>query len=702
MATISTKIRDSSWVRQTFLIPTKGDKALVDDVDKRNAFFTSAKFKFANTALGGTLAINPPPQYTPNADRRVPTLGMLRNKNDEPAKVDNSGTLGRYYSEAVDDNSRVISLRFGQPQFNSLSSFFTGFYNYNAGLLARTGRAGGAFYIIGRAAGYVVPIIVWPLFVLNLGADMIRFFLNKPRSRYYYSKPAMPLYWNAVSSLVNQMAVYKGIVPRVLKKDDRNSNDPTNVLDSRYPFTEEQVKKMSGMMGDVIMENGQINVYAMATRYQRLARNMYKKMQKLYEESGGQTDLHSIMQDIYNNNIANTTGTSITGDSSKNLVEGTKENPTLTNYLDKWFKYAQSQPRQTETPKTGTQSGNTGTAQNTSTTGQSTNTSVSADTESAPSKDSDVAGFWDFVNAELDDGSNFVTFRVDNDSTASESFSNQTGDSEIAGKINSMSGQSRETRFNFAGGNLGDGVIASSIEAVGGAIKDFLGGVADSLMISGIAALGGSAFVDIPKHWTGSSANLPRMSYSFSLVSPYGNKLSQLMFMYVPLCMILAGSLPLSTGKQSYTSPFLVEVYDRGRAQTRLGIIDSLSITRGTTHLGFNNSGQAMGIDVSFTIQDLSSVLHMPLIQGFQSTFGVAGSGAGLFDDDTVFSDYMAILGSLTVNEQTYAIERLRLRLTSVMANINTWASTAHFANWVTDLAPFQLASAFYSGRVNR
>ena len=104
-----------------------------------------------------------------------------------------------------------------------------------------------------------------------------------------------------------------------------------------------------------------------------------------------------------------------------------------------------------------------------------------------------------------------------------------------------------------------------------------------------------------------------------------------------------------------------------------------------------------MGIDISFSVQDLSSVMHMPLIQGF-----LPGSGNGLFDDDTVFTDYMAILGSLTVNEQTYPIEKFRLRLTRNMANIRTWFSSAHFANWVTDLAPMQLISAFYPGRVNR
>lgn len=668
MATLSSKIRDSSWLRQVFLVPTKGNSPLLDKVEQRNAAFSSARFKFANTSLGGSLAINPPPQYTPNADRRVPGVHQLRDVNNEPAEKENGGTLGRYYSEAIDDNSRIISLRMGVPEFNSLSSFFTGFYNYNAGLLARTGRSTGFFYSLGRAAGFVVSLVVWPLMIINLGSDLVKFFLNKPRSKYYYLKPTMPLYWNAVTSLVNQIAVNKGVIPRAMEADTRN------LLDGRFPFTENDLLHMSKMMGDIIMENGQINVYAMATRYQRAARKMYDYMQNKYLENPGYTDTYTIMEDLYEHRV--------------DLYW--RENPSLTQYLAKWFNSTVGSPKKTEAPVNG--------ASTTSAPGGANdNPTVSADTEGPITEKSDVDGLLEFLGAELDDGAQFISFRVDNDGGVSESFSSQTGESELAMKINQQSGQSRETVFNLAGGNISDGVIGKIAGGVASAMKDFVGGIADGLNVSGIAALGGAAFVDIPKHWTSSSANLPRMNYTFTLACPYGNKMSQLMFMYVPLCMIIAAALPISTGKQSYTSPFLVQLFDRGRAQTRLGIIDSLSITRGTTHLGFNNAGAAMGIDVSFSVQDLSSVMHMPIAQGW-----LPGSGQGLFDDDTVFSDYMAILGSLTLNEQTYPTDKFRLRLTNNMANIRTWFSSAHFANWVTDLAPMQLLSAFYPGRVNR
>ena len=108
-----------------------------------------------------------------------------------------------------------------------------------------------------------------------------------------------------------------------------------------------------------------------------------------------------------------------------------------------------------------------------------------------------------------------------------------------------------------------------------------------------------------------------------------------------------------------------------------------------------------MGIDVSFSVQDLSSVMHMPLQAG-SSALSVINPFGNLFDDDNAFTDYMAVLGSLTLNEQTYPIEKAKLRFTRNMANIRTWFSSAHFAQWATDLAPVQLIGALYPGRVNR
>lgn len=657
------ELRSGDWVNRSFLV---GQESM-DQIDKRNRFFTTASFKYVDTSLGGNVCINPPPQFTDNADLVVP--GIFDRQRAQGSAVNKvtgrSGGLGRYYSEAIDDNSRIISMRFGVPQFNSMTTFFTGFYNSSSGTLARTGRAPSAFFRIGQAAGFIVPLLYFPFFLVNLVGNAIEWLKGVPSSKYYYLKPTMPLYWNAVTAIVNTISVNKNIVPRFLDSDTRNR------LGDRYAFSEADIQRFHDLLPDVAMERGGINVYAMATRGQRLARKMYKRMENEYKKKNY-------------NEAANDLNALYTG--AVELDREKASDPNYQAYLEKWWSSKTSAPG-TPSPELDAQ-------------GNAVEGSSSAEAPETINRETDAAdeGFKSFLEAELDDGSSFVSFRVDADGSANESFRNSVREPAIASKLNGMAGDGRSTSFSFAGGNLGGGVVGDMIGGVLGAVKDTLAGVADGLQMSGLAALTGSAFVDIPKHWENSTASLPTMNYTLSLVSPYGNKMSQLTNLYVPLAMLLAGVLPLSTGKQSYTSPFILELYDRGRAQTRLGIIESMSITRGTTNLAFNNEGEPMGIDVSFSVLDLSSVMHMPIVQGFS----LSSPLGNMFDDDNTFTDYMATLGSLTLNEQIYTSEKFKLAVTRLGRSASTWFSKAHAANYIGDLAPMRLVSIFYGGIVNR
>jgi hypothetical protein len=234
------------------------------------------------------------------------------------------------------------------------------------------------------------------------------------------------------------------------------------------------------------------------------------------------------------------------------------------------------------------------------------------------------------------------------------------------------------------------------------------------------------------------------MNYTINLVSPYGNRISQLLNLYTPLAMLLAMSLPIATGKQSYTSPFLCEIYDRGRCQSRLAMVDSLSVTRGTGNTGFNRQGHALGIEVNISFMDMSTVLAMPISQGFSNsaagtgaelgavTGGVIGAGGGpltaiggaalgagiggaigagadainnaaqtigsIFDDDNTFTDYMAVLSGMGLTDQIYSMNKFKLNLTRAMTTWKTWYSTAHFASMAGDTLPGNLVSAVFRG----
>ena len=456
-----------------------------------------------------------------------------------------------------------------------------------------------------------------------------------------------------------------------------------------------------------------IDVYAMANRAQRLARKKYKLLQEKLNVDNNY-NLYKSIHDTMNTTVAD------------------DKRPDYVEHMKKWFNQKSTIPTATDN-KAPTANSNTSTLQQASgaAAGNSNAPPISGDSlerlndEGYGKQD----GFWDFFRAELDDGSAFATFRVNSTGSVSESFSNSVTESELAQKINGMSSSSRETRFSFADGNLNDGVFGKAFGAIVGAAADVASGVAAGLGISGLAALAGSAFVDIPKHWQSSQASLPRSSYTINLVSPYGNQISQLLNIDIPLAMLLAAALPMATGKQSYTSPFILELYDQGRCQTRLGMIDSLSITRGTGNLGFNNDGHAMAVDVSFSIIDMSSVLTMPISQGFSilgmaagaaagsifETFGGAKNGwgsniataiaagapgsTGLFDDDTVFTDYMNVLAGMNLQDQIYPWRKFKLNETRAMASWDSFTSSSKWAGMAGDTMVGRLMSAVYKGR---
>lgn len=668
-------LKDASWLRQSFLVSQDN----LESIDQVNRTFSTAQFKFTDTTLGGNYAINPVPQFCRHADPKV------------QGKFSGSKGMGLYYSENIDDNAQIIHMRFGVPAFNSLRTFFTQFYDSQAGQIARSGRVNKAFYLVGRAIGLVVQVAFWPLLAgAYIAGKLLRFGLSKPSSKFYYLNPTMVPYLNAVQTMCNQIGVNTGMIPRL--GGDPNAKER---FGGSYEYDDATRAHLASLLPDIISPEGQIDIYSTITRAQRL---QYRR-QKMLNEGLTSQDIWNEMADIYNTQLK---------DDNK---------PRWNTIVDKWLANEQSEDR-------------------------------AKDTVEKAIGNKEPGGMGEYLDALLNDGAQFVSFRVNYTGPVSESFSSQVGESEISSKINGMSSASRSASFNFANGNISDDVASTILGQVFGAAKNVVSGVADQLGISGMAVLGGAAFADIPKHWQSSAAHLPQSTYTIDLVSPYGNPISQMMNLYVPLAMLLAGALPLSTGKHSYTSPFLCEMYDKGRAQTRLGIIDSMNITRGKGNLGFTNNGKMLGLEVSFTVLDLSSIMHMPISEGLTMNGakvgaaigsaagaiagGVAGSAAGpagtvggaavggvaggaaggavgaavdavtsiaeLFDDDTVFSDYMNVLAGVGLADQIYSMHKLKMRATQSLANWKSAYSASHLGAFLSDTMPARVWSAIYKG----
>ncbi len=677
--------KDREWVQQSFFVHT----AKIDDVIMRRRLFTSASAKFTDTTLGGNFAMNAPPSYCRFADPRMGgrqgggsamvlagdgNRRILSEEEIPDQLTSTSSGMGAYYSEAIDDNAQLVIMRFGVPAFNSLMQFFGNFYSSEAAQLARSGRAtdgiiNGTFFKVGQLMGSMLALPFQPIILLG---QVYRFLTKSPASKFYYLKESMWAYWGAVQNMVNGIGVNLGIVPGALTEEQSKlagqeySND---FGPGGYAYYAKQ-------MPDLISPDGFIDVYAMSTKAQRRA-NKYNTIIRDGLETVSTID--GVADVISKARKAMATDEGIT-------------KPSYKSYTDRFREV--SYYKQTPTSNV-TASGDispTADADSASSaqSSQGTDEHEKIGNRSMFDWGNDAYKFWE---GNLRDGGDFISIRADYTGSHSESFSNEVGESGIAQKINSASASARSTRFDFADGNIGLGLV----EQVTGGIKNFAMGVLDSVHLSGLAALWGNAFVDIPHVWQNSSAQLPSASFSLELRSPYANRFSQMQNIWIPLSMLLAGALPLATGRQSHTSPFICELYCKGRVNIRLGIIDSISVERGVGNVGWSNDGYALGVNVNFSVKDLSTVMSIPITTQFTTAETLLNKVASalpgveefaqfitpsMYDDDNVYTDYLATLGSLSFNDLLYTGRRWRLRRAMLQRHIKTATSPARFASW--------------------
>lgn len=610
---------DNSWIKVAFMVT---DKEIGDTTDITNRYWSSASSKFTDTRLGCNIGINPRPQWTRYSDIRV--KGRIHDRNTVSiSNVSGNYGMGRAYSEGIDDPSQRIYLRFGVPQFNSLTTFLTRAFDREQTIIARTGRAPTIWYTLAKTAGLAIPAICFPALTVTVGiGKAISWLMGRPTSKFFTLKPTMHLYWSTVNTLVNNHAVNVGIFKRILANDEKQR------LGQPYELDPDQIAAVSALMPDVFNGHGYFDIYALANRAQRLANQMFMDdFERL--DKGTPTDFTGYLK-------KDDSGPGMGG----TYIAKPNGSPTLAAFLNEMLSF-----------------GDYYTAPETTEVRQDLDPRVDPTKKEEVKEGGHIENMKKYIDAEYRDGSQFAVFRVDHTGSVSEAFGNSVGESELAQKLNGMSSQFREARFSFADGNLLGGAAADIMGAVTNVGLGLLDGV--TMGFAGLVpGLGGSGYIDIPKHWQSSSANLPRGSYTIQLISPYGNPISQMINIWIPFYMLLAGCLPRSTGKQSYTSPFYCQLFDRGRLQSRLAMVESLSVQRGTANLPFDLRGKALALDVSFTIVDLSTIMHMPMSSGQVTKTDMT------VDEDNIAADYLNVLAGMDIYSQIYPIPKAQLKLT--------------------------------------
>ncbi|MNX04473.1 hypothetical protein D3C86_340620 [compost metagenome] len=681
-------ILDDSWVKSAFLLPS--DQIMGGNQAAINRIYSTSMQKATDTTLGGNFVINPLPQFTRYCDLKhnILTKPTGRGKDTLLPKVSRTnGTsanstngMGRVYSEKFDDNMQVVHFRCGYPQFNSLTSFYANYYSIPAASMARSGRAPGFFYSLGWAVGSVATIGLLPFI---MAGKAIKFFLRRPASKYYYLKPSMLPYWGAVSSMVNGIAANMGIIPRPIYEGAKALYEKENGMDQL------DVDAYHKLIPSIYRANGGIDVFAVAQRGQKLVNHRRQLLDKQLNKITNKAEMREVFKKrLYGEDMGDVYAIVNKIDTSYEAYVDIWKNSEMMGQISE-----ADTKNEAVVEKTGRM-----------------DEGLWARTKSAFKSESQMA-------------SEFISFRVDHTGTQTESFSNGTKEPSIQGQINGISASARETRFSMFDGNIeGTGIVAGAL----GAVKDFALGVGQGIGIQGLAQLAGSAYVDIPKVWDSSSAEFNKLSLNIPLRSPYGDPLSRLQNLILPMCCLFAMSVPLSTGKQSHTSPFLIEYFAQGRAHSRLAIVDSLTITRGVGDVGWNNTGGFLGVDIQLGLLDLSTAVNMPLNPAFEISDRIVqaagyGVGAGIswlgggtantggengvavasamlgstYDDDNNYTDYLAILAGIPLEAEINTLRKWAMRLARQQAAFDDAHSPERGAMWAMSGVVGEVAKAF-------
>lgn len=684
-------ILDSEWLKSTFIIRDT-DIVTGDEYSRfirKNRYFSSADLKFTSTSPGMNMSVNPKPQFTRYCDIR--SSGKL---NRGEINLGTGGHkhglgMGRYYSEAIDDNQQRIFMRFGVPKFMPLALWMSQSFDIDRVVLANRG-------VITSTLLQAVDIIS-KVFVLKaaplLSIGMFALNVIVTSSRFYSMRETMYTYWSTVQNILDSMVARRTMLPHIFQDFTFRTD---NHMNREQAINEEFIESLNSFLPDVINPTtGRISVFTIALRAQKAFNNLNRDQHEANKGFNLSTDLEGF-REVEGGQIS----THLTNRSGETRAEA-----IVPSFITDLFSAAYKAFGQSNQP---TQPGGVAATDRSVSVIQMDPTMVRPDGTAIPldldpnnpndtvharvqaniiANKSTLDKMGSYMLAEFTGGASFAVFGVEFTGSIGESFSNSSEANPIESTFNAISSRVRNVT-NLLNSATSFPVVQDvmKLAADTGAVilSNATFGIANPLL-----ALAYGANITMPKVWESSSATLPRANYKIKLISPYGNAYSQLFNIYLPLSMILAGSLPRGSGNTSYLSPFVCQLFDRGRVNINLGMIESVNVTRGTSNLAFSRAGHPNAIDVDISIANFDEIISADI-----SSSGVLANAVRQLSSDFSDSPFTAYINSITavdVYTQIYRIPMMRLKLAERAMILNSVVNPdpAAFAAFATNKVPF-------------
>ena len=251
-----------------------------------------------------------------------------------------------------------------------------------------------------------------------------------------------------------------------------------------------------------------------------------------------------------------------------------------------------------------------------------------------------------------------LIFYLDSMDSVTESFENNTTESSLASQVNQFADMSNEIRFLFGkDGNLasnlinsGSDITSSISSGLSGLAQGVGGGIVGSLANKGVNSVLNGGKIVFPKIWADSGFSRS-FSLDIKLRSPDHDNLSIFLNILKPYCKLLALVMPRQLDDKNrgidpnaYGAPFLVKAYCKGLFNIDMGMITSMSVSKGKS-CAWNDNGLPTEIDISLTIEDLYSSIAMSKIDiGKKKTpLGVASN--------TSYMDFLANMAGLNIGK---------------------------------------------------